>query len=55
MQNVDIDLCNAVILNLCKLNKAAEAVRLCYELVEKGLHQDLTLNDLVAALEVEEE
>lgn len=51
-QNVDIDLCNAVILNLCKINKVSEAFSLCYELVEKGLHQELTcLNDLIAALE----
>jgi len=53
-ENIDIDLCNIVILDLCKLNKASEAFRLCYELVEKGLHQDLIcLNDLVAALETE--
>ncbi|GAU46272.1 hypothetical protein TSUD_174480 [Trifolium subterraneum] len=51
-QNIDIDLCNVVILDLCKINKASEAFSLCYELVEKGLHQDLTcLNDLVTALE----
>jgi hypothetical protein len=51
-ENIDIDLCNIVILDLCKLNKASEAFSLCYELVDKGLHQDLIcLNDLVAALE----
>ena len=53
-ENIDIDLCNIVILDLCKLNKASEAFRLGYELVEKGLHQDLLcLSDLVAALEAE--
>ncbi|KAL2985977.1 hypothetical protein AAZX31_12G181100 [Glycine max] len=51
-QNVDIDLCNATILNLCKINKVSEAFSLCYELVENGLHQKLTcLDDLIAALE----
>ncbi|KAK7271517.1 hypothetical protein RJT34_27484 [Clitoria ternatea] len=51
-QNVDIDLCDAVVLDLCKINKLAEAFSLCYELVEKGLHQKLIcLNDLRAALE----
>ncbi|XP_058736787.1 pentatricopeptide repeat-containing protein At1g02060, chloroplastic [Vicia villosa] len=51
-QKVDIDLFNTVILDLCKINKASEAFDLCYELVEKGLHQDLIcLNDLVTALE----
>ncbi|WJX81472.1 hypothetical protein P8452_64349 [Trifolium repens] len=51
-QNINIDLCNSVILDLCKINKASEAFSLCYELVEKGLHQDLIcLNDLVTALE----
>lgn len=53
-QNVDTDLYNAIILNLCNINKVSEAFSLCYELVEKGLHQELTcLNDLVAALEEE--
>ncbi|XP_004510607.1 pentatricopeptide repeat-containing protein At1g02060, chloroplastic [Cicer arietinum] len=48
----DIDLCNTVILDLCKINKASEAFSLCYELVEKGLNHDLIcINDLVAALE----
>ncbi|XP_027337743.1 pentatricopeptide repeat-containing protein At1g02060, chloroplastic isoform X2 [Abrus precatorius] len=51
-QNVDIDLCNSVILDLCKIQKVSEAFSLCYELVEKGLHQQLIcLNDLVTALE----
>ncbi|XP_014502411.1 pentatricopeptide repeat-containing protein At1g02060, chloroplastic isoform X2 [Vigna radiata var. radiata] len=51
-QNVNIDLCNAIVLNLCKTNKVSEAFNLCYELVEKGLCQELTcLNDLLAALE----
>lgn len=51
-QNVDIDLCNATILNLCKINKVSEAFSLCYELVENGLHQELTcLHDLIVALE----
>ncbi|CAJ1975530.1 unnamed protein product [Sphenostylis stenocarpa] len=51
-QNVDIDLCNAIVLNLCKTNKVSEAFGLCYELVENGLCQELTcLNDLIAALE----
>ncbi|KAK4270502.1 hypothetical protein QN277_023531 [Acacia crassicarpa] len=53
-QNVDLDLCNAVILGLCKWNKVSEAFGLCYVLVEKGLHQELTcLDELVSALEVE--
>ncbi|KAI9110985.1 hypothetical protein K1719_018105 [Acacia pycnantha] len=53
-QNVDLDLCNAVILGLCKRNKVSEAFGLCYVLVEKGLHQELTcLDELVSALEVE--
>jgi len=51
-QNVDIDLCNAIVLNLCKANKVSEAFNLCYGLVENGLCQELTcLNDLMAALE----
>ncbi|XP_061343369.1 pentatricopeptide repeat-containing protein At1g02060, chloroplastic [Gastrolobium bilobum] len=51
-QKVDIDLCDAVILGLCKINKVSEAFSLCYELVEKGLHQELIcLNDLITALE----
>ncbi|TKY66304.1 Pentatricopeptide repeat-containing protein [Spatholobus suberectus] len=51
-QNVDIELCNAIILNLCKINKVSEAFSLSYELVENGLQQELTcLNDLIAALE----
>jgi hypothetical protein len=53
-ENIDIDLCNiVVILDLCKLNKASEAFSLCYELVDKGLHQDLICLNLVAALETE--
>lgn len=53
-QRVDIDLCNAVILGLCRSNKVSEAFGLCYELVEQGLHEDLTcLDDLTAALEAE--
>lgn len=52
-QSVDIDLCNTVIQELCKINKVLEAFRLCYELVEKGLHQQLIcLNELIAALEL---
>ena len=51
-RNIDIDLCNSVILGLCKINKVSEAFNLCYELMEKGLHQELIcLNDLLAALE----
>ncbi|KAL4321070.1 hypothetical protein AHAS_Ahas14G0073700 [Arachis hypogaea] len=51
-RNIDIDLCNSVIAALCKINKVSEAFNLCYELAEKGLHQELTcLNDLIAALE----
>ncbi|KAE9617865.1 putative tetratricopeptide-like helical domain-containing protein [Lupinus albus] len=51
-QNADIDLCNTVILDLCKINKVTEAFKLCYELVEKGLYQQLIcLNELIAALE----
>ncbi|KAJ1430887.1 Tetratricopeptide-like helical domain superfamily [Sesbania bispinosa] len=51
-QNVDMDLCNAVILDLCKIKNMSEAFSLCYELVERGLHQDLAcLNELIAALE----
>ena len=50
-QNVDINLCNAIIMNLCKINKVSEAFKLCYELVENGLCHELTcLNDLLAAL-----
>ncbi|RYR72005.1 hypothetical protein Ahy_A02g006210 isoform F [Arachis hypogaea] len=51
-RNIDIDLCNSVIAGLCKINKVSEAFNLCYELAEKGLHQELIcLNDLIAALE----
>lgn len=51
-QNVDLGLCNTVILDLCKISKASEAFSLCYELVEKGLYRELIcLNDLIAALE----
>ncbi|KAL2316769.1 hypothetical protein Fmac_030645 [Flemingia macrophylla] len=51
-QNVDTDLCNEIILNLCKIHKVSEAFSLFYELVEHGLHQKLTcLTDLIVALE----
>nr|KYP75608.1 hypothetical protein KK1_019799 [Cajanus cajan] len=51
-QNVDTDLCNEIILNLCKIHKVSEAFSLFYELVEHGLHQKLTcLSDLIVALE----
>ncbi|KAK7395596.1 hypothetical protein VNO78_16160 [Psophocarpus tetragonolobus] len=53
-QKVDMDSCDAIILNLCEIHKVSEAFNLCYELVENGLHQELTcLNDLIAALEEE--
>ncbi|KAF3440067.1 hypothetical protein FNV43_RR18345 [Rhamnella rubrinervis] len=51
-QDVDIDLFNTVIFGLCKINKLSEAFSLYYELVEKGVHQQLAcLDDLKAALE----
>lgn len=51
-QDVDIDLFSKVIFGLCKINKLSEAFSLYYELVEKGVHQQLAcLDDLKTALE----
>ncbi|KAI4354751.1 hypothetical protein L6164_003594 [Bauhinia variegata] len=53
-QKADIDMCNAVLLGLCKSKRVSEAFRLGYELVEKGLHEELTcLDDLISSLEAE--
>lgn len=51
-QTVDVEMCNTVILGLCKTHKVEEAFRLYYELVEKGIQQNMScLNDLRIALE----
>ncbi|KAK7843088.1 pentatricopeptide repeat-containing protein [Quercus suber] len=51
-QSIDTDMCNTVILGLCKMNKLSEAFGLYYEMVEKGVNQNLTcLYDLKTALD----
>lgn len=51
-QSIDANMCNTVILGLCKTNKLSEAFGLYYDLVEKGVHQKLTcLYDLKTALD----
>lgn len=53
LQRVDVDMCSAVISGLCKLPKLSEAFGLFYELVERGMHQQLhCLEELKAALEL---
>ncbi|KAL5794937.1 hypothetical protein ACOSP7_003531 [Xanthoceras sorbifolium] len=50
--SIDIDMCSTVIEGLCKIHKLSEAFQLYYELVEKGVHQQLScLEDLKKALE----
>lgn len=52
-QDVDVDLFNTVIIGLTEIKKLSEAFGLYYELVEKGVHQQLAcLDDLKTALEV---
>lgn len=51
-QNIDIKICNTVIVGLCKMKKLSEAFGLYYELAEKGVHQQLTCQyDLKTALD----
>ena len=51
-QSVDIKLFNTVLSGLSKIRKVKEAFGLYYELVEKGVHQQLAcLEDLKSALE----
>ncbi|KAF5446172.1 hypothetical protein F2P56_031821 [Juglans regia] len=51
-QNIDTNTCNTLIAGLCKMKKLSEAFGLYYELVEKGVHQQLTcLYDLKTALD----
>ncbi|GAB4833081.1 hypothetical protein Ancab_007140 [Ancistrocladus abbreviatus] len=42
---VDIDVCDTLITGLCKMRKISEAFGLYYELVEKGIHQQLSCLD----------
>lgn len=52
-QSVDIGLFNTVVSGLSKIRKVKEAFGLYYELVEKGVHQQLTCaEDLKTALEI---
>lgn len=51
-QNIDANLCDTVVVGLCKMNKLSEAFGLYYELVERGVHQHLTcIYDLKTALD----
>ncbi|GAV73456.1 PPR domain-containing protein/PPR_2 domain-containing protein/PPR_3 domain-containing protein, partial [Cephalotus follicularis] len=51
-QSFNNDTCNIVIEGLCKVHKLSEAFELYYELVEKGVHQELScLKDLKVSLE----
>lgn len=41
-QNINIFVCNAVLMGLCKADKVSEAFHLHYELLEKGLEMPLS-------------
>ncbi|KAK4849319.1 hypothetical protein QYF36_023509 [Acer negundo] len=52
LHSIDIHISNTVLKGLCKIHNFSKAFQLYYELVEKGVHQQLScLEDLKNALE----